>query len=79
MTEEDLGNAPLFPSEKDLNERGITFQKVVQNPGDAVYTAYRAIHWVLNPVSLFLFNKCRKEESTSPGIQSGLQTILFLF
>jgi hypothetical protein len=48
---EEFGVEVWFPSAKELTERGIVFQHIVQKPGDAVYNGYGCIHWVYNPVS----------------------------
>jgi hypothetical protein len=53
---EKLGECYWFPSEKELNARGIQFQKIVQKPGDAIYNGYGSYHWVLNPVSTSSFH-----------------------
>ena len=56
-TKQPLGSINFLPSEVEMKAKGIIFQKVIQNPGDAIYTGYNTIHWVINPVSCFhLFN-----------------------
>lgn len=49
-TKQQLGKVNFLPSDEEMTERGIIFQKVIQNPGDAMYTGYRTIHWVINQV-----------------------------
>jgi hypothetical protein len=67
-----FGTAHFFPSEKELSEHGISFQKIEQKPGDAIFNGYKAIHWVYNPVSsLIIINDYRMEGLTLLGISYG--------
>ena len=60
-SKEEFGQLYFFPSEKDLVKFEIKFQHLIQKPGDAVYTGYAAIHWVLNPVSFLFYLQFRME------------------
>jgi len=44
---------PWMPSTFEMDNLKIKYVCFVQNPGDMVYSSYGAIHWVLNPVSIF--------------------------
>ena len=48
-TTREFGDEVWFPCQKELEEREIKFQHLIQKPGDAMYTGYNTIHWVFNP------------------------------
>jgi len=52
-SEDKYDMASWIPCEKDLLDRGIEFQYIIQKPGDAIYTGYKAVHWVYNPVGCY--------------------------